>query len=407
MFLHIMRITGPALLAVVLSGCAGAGSPVSSIARAAGAAPAGVRHAVGLGPVVASKFGGEIFGWDLDQNGNDGLLTETADETTGEIVNAVETFDQSTGQIVKVVRKNQQANANVEPVTSAIAGSDVGIVDVETLLEDSKRDDHYELLNPVSGNKITGRSQPPGALGVIPSFVTNNQASSSQVMMFYDLKNGAMLGGMYTYDTAQDAWGKRQIFAKNDVFNNGFPIYAAVDAATNEAVTGFLGRARYNPHESPTFEVTDAVSGRHLRSFYGVGYGFPNGMAIDPTTDTMCTTTTGDRDVEFYDLATGKGKAVQIPVLDTHGGTETGGAAVAADPMHHLFLIAQLNSTFSPSSVSTVIVYDEHGTLVEYINGFNFYFYKTVIVPHLAVNPSARTGYVNGPTPSELQEFSY
>ena len=164
-------------------------------------------------------------------------------------------------------------------------------------------------------------------------------------------------------------------------------------------------RSRYNPHESATFYVMDAATGKHLRSFYGVGYGFPNGMAIDPTTDTMCTTTTGDRDVEFYNLSTGKGRAVQIPILYSKGPL-TNGAAVAADPIHHLFLVAQLDSTFS-SYGSTVIVYDEHGKLVEYINGFDFFSPYSVVVPHLAVNPSNRTGYVNGPNPSQLQEFTY
>lgn len=400
----VIHATYAAVVAASMSACAGSGLPVQSSALEG----ANVHRGAGaLGPVVTSEFGGQIFGWDIDQNGNDGLLTETAFETSGKVINAIETFDQSTGQIVKIVLKNERASANVEPVTGAIAGGDVGIVDVERLRADFKRDDYFDLINPVSGNTITGQTQPPGALGVVPSFVTNNQASSSQVMMFYHLKNGFMLGGMYTYSATQNAWGRRQDFPKDAVFNNGFPIYAAVDSATNEAVTGFLGRPRYNPHESTTFDVVDAATGRHLRSFYGVGYGFPNGMAIDPTTDTMCTTTTGDRDVEFYNLATGKGKAVQIPVLDTHGGSETGGAAVAADPVHHLFLVAQINSTFSLSSISTVIVYDEHGKLIEYINGFDFFFYKTVIVPRLAVNPSTRTGYVNGPTPAELQEFSY
>lgn len=82
----------------------------------------------------------------------------------------------------------------------------------------------------------------------------------------------------------------------------------------------------------------------------------------------------------------------------------------AADPVHHLFLVvAQLNSTLSPNGGSTVLVYNEHGKLVEYINGFSFLNADTVIIPHLAVNPSKRLGYVNGPWPSfnELQGFTY
>lgn len=388
-----------AAVAVSLSACAGSGLPVQSpplqgidVHRTRGA----------LGPVVTSQFGGEIFGWDIDQNGNDGVLTETVLGST--TINATETFDQATGKITKVVQKTQ--GLNPEPVVDAIAGSDVGIVDVERQeIQHSQleRNDYFDLIDPVTGEKITGRSKPRAMLGIVPNFVTNNQTSPNQVMMtLYPDKRGVDQVGMYTYDTVRNAWGRRLDFPKGFLFQNGFPNYAAVDATTNEAVVGYLGRARYNPHESATLYVMDAATGKHLHSFYGVGYGWPNGMAIDPTTDTMCTTTTGDTDIELYKLSTGKGKVVQIPIYYFNGGSFTNGAAVAADPIHHLFLVAQLNSTFSPNGGSTVIVYDEHGKLVEYINGFEFFNQFSVVVPHLAVNPSNRTGYVNGPNLNQL-----
>ena len=393
-----------AAITITLSACGWSGLPAQSPA----AHSAGLHRRGGvLGPVVTSQFGGDIFGWDIDQNGNDGLLTETVQERVG-VLNAIETFDESTGTITKVVRKTEPPNANVEPVADAIAGSDVGIVDVARLeIHSFERNDFFQLIDPVTGNKITAKSKPRSVLGIVPNFFTNNQASSSQVMMvLYPNKRGDDAVGLYTYDTVRNAWGKRLKFPRRFLFENGFPNYAAVDVATNEAVVGYLMRSRYNPHESPTFYVMDAATGKHLRSFYGLGYGFPNGMAIDPTTDTMCTTTTGDMDVEFYQLSTGKGKAVQIPRYNSVGAL-TQGAAVAADPIHHLFLVAQRNSTFSPSGGSTVIVYDEHVKLVEHIDGFNFLNNYTVVVPHLAVNPANRTGYVNGPALNQLQEFTY
>lgn len=76
------------------------------------------------------------------------------------------------------------------------------------------------------------------------------------------------------------------------------------------------------------------------------------------------------------------------------GGGLTDGAALASDPVNHLFLVAQLNSTVSPSGGSSVLVYDEKGKLVEYLNGFDFLFLNAAIVPLVAVNPA-------------LQEFSY
>jgi hypothetical protein len=398
-----LQLAWVAILPLLLSACGGAGVPAPPLLSPASEARG---QSVGLGPVVTSQFGGQIFGWDIDQNGDDGVLSETV--LGSQVINAIETFDESTGKITKVVQKVQRSNASVEPVVDAIAGSDVGIVDVERLeTQPFERNDYFDLIYPVTGERITGRSKPRQILGIVPNFFTNNQGSSSQVMMaLYPDKRGNDQVGLYTYDTVRNAWGKRVDFPKQFLFQNGFPNYAAVDPTTHEAVVGYLGRPRYNPHESATFYIMDAATGKHLRSFYGVGFGWPNGMAIDPTTDTMCTTTTGDMDVEFYKLSTGKGKAVMIPIL-YGGGALTNGAAVAADPIHHLFLVAQLNSTFSPNGGSTVIVYDEHGKLVEYINGFEFFNPFSVVVPHLAVNPTNRTGYVNGPNLNQLQEFSY
>jgi hypothetical protein len=394
------------LLVASLSACAGAGSQGTGAPQVVSTLPAMRRQTAGPGPILGSKFGGSIYGWDMDQNGTDGLITETVLGGTGTVINVIETFDESTAQIVKVVRKTIRNNASVEPVADAIAGSDVGIVDVENDLASLQRDDHFDLLNTVLRNKITGQTKPPHMLGIVPNFVTSNQASSSQVMVAYYEKNRVDQVGLYTYDTVRNAWSKRIDFSRKDLFQLGAPTYAAVDATTNEAVVGYLDASRYNPHESSTFDVMDAATGKHLRSFYGVGYGWPNGMAIDSTTDTMCTTTTRDMDVEFYNLSTGKGKTVTIPTL-YGGGGETNGAAVAADPVNHLFLVAQLNSTLSPDGGSSVLVYDEHGKLVEYINGLNFFFFNSVIVPRIAVNPSLRIGYVNGPNVTQLQEFTY
>jgi hypothetical protein len=210
----------------------------------------------------------------------------------------------------------------------------------------------------------------------------------------------------YTYDASQNAWSHRFEFPQKDLFSSLTVTYAAVNSATGEGVFGYLKRAGYNPRGSPTFDVVDATTGKHLRSFDGLGYGFINGMAVDSTTDTLCTTTFGDMDVDFYHLSTGKGKAVQIPVL-FGGGALTQGAFVAADPVHHVFLVAQPNSTLSPSCGSSVLVYSEKGKLVEYIKGFSFLNQNSVVVPRVAVNSASRSGYVNGPNPDELQEFNY
>src|SRR5690348_8281772 len=86
------------------------GSVVSTIAlvlaaslhlSGASAAPAAARArppgTVGLGKVLTSKSGGQIFGFDINQSGDDGVLATAAD---------VEVFDQNTGKIKRSFGRN-------------------------------------------------------------------------------------------------------------------------------------------------------------------------------------------------------------------------------------------------------------------------------------------------------------
>jgi hypothetical protein len=320
-----------------------------------------VKHRkVGLGPVVQSAFGGEIFGWDINQNGSDGLLTETVFEPSGKFLNGIETFDEPSGKITKIVRKMLTDPSGAEPVVDAIAGNDVGLIDDERVVVRRGqiiRHDRFYEMSPVSGNRITGSWKPPNVVGLRPGFVTNNQASSSQAMIAFKRgKAGIERPVLYTYDVARDSWGKPFLFPQNQVLA-GYLLYTAVDVMSNTVVTGYQTPDSWYQNGPPSFDLFDASSGKLVRTFQGLGIGFLNGMAIDSTTDIMCTTTQ-DISVEFSRVSSGKGFAVQIPVY-YGGGALTNGAAVAVDQVHHLFLVAQLNSTFSPQGGSTVIVYDE------------------------------------------------
>src|SRR5438270_3008532 len=57
----------------------------------------------GQSVIVQSRFGGQIFGFDIDPNGNEGVLSESMSLPNGNYLAAVETFNQTTGQIIKVV----------------------------------------------------------------------------------------------------------------------------------------------------------------------------------------------------------------------------------------------------------------------------------------------------------------
>jgi hypothetical protein len=73
-------------------------------------------------------------------------------------------------------------------------------------------------------------------------------------------------------------------------------------------------------------------------------------------------------------------------VLGRHRSTSCAGADVAVDPVHHLFLVAQPNSSTSVGN-SSIYVYDTSGTLVGSLHGFHFSNAGNVVAMHTALHP--------------------
>jgi len=131
---------------------------------------------------------------------------------------------------------------------------------------------------------------------------------------------------LYPYDSSRNVFGQPYAFPQYQVLA-GYLLYAAVDAQTGVAFVGFARRP-YNQDNPLYFDEFDAASGKLLRSFKAPGgIGYVNGMAIDSTTGIMCTTS-ADMSVAFTDVSTGKGFAVQIPVLHGGGGLVQGSVLV-------------------------------------------------------------------------------
>src|ERR1700719_3034044 len=77
---------------------------------------------------VHSKFGGQIFGFDIDQNGTEGVLSEALFQSNGTVLAAVETFHQSSGKIIKVVSETQTQD---DFITMGVVGTSIGLVEHE------------------------------------------------------------------------------------------------------------------------------------------------------------------------------------------------------------------------------------------------------------------------------------
>ena len=143
-------------------------------------------HDVGAGKVlVRSKFGGQIFGFDIDQNGTEGLLSESKTLADGNILAAVETFNQKTGKILKVVDKLESQD---DFVTMGIVGSSVGLVEREHVEGGFVVKRIFHTLNPLELNKFNGLWTPPiGSKHIImPTGVSRSQGVAKVAVFDYD-----------------------------------------------------------------------------------------------------------------------------------------------------------------------------------------------------------------------------
>ena len=156
---------------------------------------------------------------------------------------------------------------------------------------------------------------------------------------------------------------------------------------------------------APGFVATVDLTTGAFSKFQGVGLGDVNGLAVDPSSGTVCTTTEIDFSVEFYNLAAQTGFAQPLPGAMNQFYS---GADVEFDPVNKLFLVAQSHSSTSQSG-SSIHVYDTAGNLIESLNGFNFSNAGNVIPAHIALKPGARSGFVDGPDPGvrEIESFTY
>ncbi|HLY06310.1 MAG TPA: hypothetical protein VKR31_11240 [Rhizomicrobium sp.] len=351
---------------------------------------------VGLGKVLTSKSGGQIFGFDIDQNGDDGVLATAAD---------VETFDQDSGKIRKSFGKYLGPDSDY--VVDGIAGGDVGLIEVEKVPK-GKLYPHryYKLINPVTANRFTGSWTPPLKGLISEAMSTDQNTQTSLLFALTSLKSG-----------------EQPTLIVSDVAANTFSNVIALDAnlfclcdgpqlgqytADNAAVFALSPDAGTVGGEAPVNVLVDLTTGK-ASQFNGYNNGFyhagsVNGLAVDPDTGVAATTTELNSQVEFYNLKKQTGIAfTQLPCTTDTDQTNSG-SGIAVDPVNRLFLVAD-QFYCDGSQGSAIVVYDEAGNLVESITGFNL----ALGEPAPVLNPGKRMGWVfSGPNGfNQLQQFFY
>ncbi len=347
--------------------------------------------------IVHPKFDGIIFGFDIDPNGGEGILAEANEQSDGSIIAAVETFDAATGKIIRVVSKTHRQD---DFVALGISGTSVAMIEHEHVLNSSNVQRTYSLLNPVGANKITGKWTPPIDQKHVINEISRIDGNPNVAVWAVDTST-RMRPLIFTSNVGANTFSKTFTVLDTD-FNFETAPELAYDNIRNEAV---IGHQKNSPFiVPPMLGQLDLTTGK-FRKFTGLGLGVINGIAVDPTDGIACTTTSFDAAVQFYTLSTRKG--ISIPMPGNPNNSLFAGQHIVYDSLNKLFLVAQpFSSTGAGSSIQ---VYDTKGNFVESVNGLSFNGESNVFPVHIAINPSKRTGFVDGPATddTEIQSFTY
>jgi hypothetical protein len=376
--------------ALIVAGCGGGASVSPPLGTSGMAGSPLAHHAVGLGKVLNSK-GGQIFGFDIDQNGNDGALATASN---------VETFDQDTGTVIKSFPKSPPSGTTYS--FNAIVTGDVGLVTRYVQPKGSlfaKR--FYNLMSPTKG-KFTGKWTPP-VKDIQVEALGPNQTTGMTAVFAIELQNQD-IPDLFESNVGKNKFGK--VFHLDpSAFSLGDTPQIGQDTATNQAVIASSPDGGAVGGAAPINVVVNLKTGKQRQwNGFNNGYfhaGFVNGIAVDSTTGIFATDTELNAQVEFYNIANETGTFVQLPCS---GNTSQilSGSGIANDPINGLFLVTEQFYGCNTGE-SAIVVYDESGNLVETITGFKF----AIGEPAPVINPSKRMGWTFGPGFSQLQQFFY
>ncbi|MEO8926942.1 MAG: hypothetical protein ABI306_07235 [Caulobacteraceae bacterium] len=362
---------------------------------------------VGLGAVLTTADGGQIFGFDIDQNGADGVLASAQTiNAKGAARVSMETFDQNTGAIIKSFA-NDVGTRNEYGVEGIFAGDVALVIHFVTPKGTIFPRRFYDVMNPVTANAFTGTWTPP--LNDINIRQTAENQATSASLIFAQLKNpnksGLSQPVLIVSDIARNTFANI-IHLDPNLFGDGTIPQLGQYTAANQAVIALSPDGGTVGGQAPNNVLIDLTSGK-ITQFAGFNFGpfhagFVDGLAVDPNTGIAATTTELNAEVEFYDLAHKTGiTAVQLPCT---GPTDqlSSGSGIAVDPVNKLFLVTETQSACPGTKGGAILVYDETGKFIESITGLGF----SLGEPAPVLNPAKRIGWALIPF-SHLQQFFY
>ncbi|MEO8790601.1 MAG: hypothetical protein ABI431_10055 [Candidatus Tumulicola sp.] len=372
--------------------CAGVGgaTPAASGGAISGLASAHSATKPGLGAVLTSK-GGQIFGFDINSTGNDGILSTAT---------SIESFDQDSGAITGSFPKRvpHGTTYSIAGITTGDVALAIRYIPIKSSIYARRA---YNTIAPPTQQKFTGTWTPP-LKDIQVELVAPNQTAASTALYSIELKKNDV-PDLIVSNVAKNTFSK-VVHLDPNFFSLGNGPQLAQDTKTNQAVFALspdYGRVGGDP---PLNVLFDMKTGKETQ-FNGLNNGYfhagsVNGAAVDSNTGIFATDTELNAQVEFYNLAKKTGTFAQLPCTGDTSQLDSG-SGIASDSTNGLFIVTEQYNACG--SGSAIVVYDEQGTMVETITGFTFYAGE----PAPVINPSKRMGWVFGPSFNQLQQFFY
>ena len=358
---------------------------------------------VGLGAVLTTSDGGQIYGFAINQHGDGGVLSSAQPAgSNGDYLVSMQTFDQNTGKITKTF-KTYQGPRNSYQVDGIFAGDTALVTHFVVPKGTIYAKRLYDTMNPVTTNKFTGAWKPP-VKDIDVQQASTDQDASSAVLFAIELKN-ADAPVLLVSDVAAGTFSKKIALDPGLFGLNDGPQLGQFTGA-NEAIIALSPDSGAVGGDPPLNVIVDLATGKTTQ-FNGYNFGpyhagSVNGIAVDPNTGVTATTTNLNAEVEFYDMVKKRGiTAVQLPCTG-NADQLSSGSGIAVDTVNKLFLVAEASYC---GGGGAIVIYDEAGNLVNTITGFDF----VGAEPAPAVNPSKRMGWTfSGKTGfNQLQQFFY
>jgi hypothetical protein len=159
----------------------------------------------------------------------------------------------------------------------------------------------------------------------------------------------------------------------------------------------------FNPTGPGRFVTADLASGQ-VSSFPSVTDWFASGVAVDSATHDAIVGS--DDSFGIYDL--------QARTATALSGGGSGYQHPAADAAHHVFVLQEVappdyfGTSPNNNAMSSIVVVDEHGTVLQRIEKFNFYdIYLLDMGSYVQLDPARGSGYTLAPGGWQLYPFDY